>query len=392
MQFFHGRSFVCLFLLLILSFTCCKKNDVPEGKVITINDENYGEFSLEIKKVIPLETDSVSLLGSVITKVDYYNDQFYVHEFIDRNLMSFDKNGKFIFKLKKGKGPGEITYIQSFTHNKDTLVVNLYSSLSYYDLQGNYYYNKKLDEGLNFRELIYFDDYILTYGFNPSREVFQSFSGTKDGMNQKFIDFYKDNMIIYKKYDCSFDQEIATYFPARGDYDGTTLHPFSKYNDHLLLLEPPTNNIYYYDGENVKIAYTIDFGEHNLEEKDYQVGIRELHSKLIEDNKWGLIYSINETKDYISFGFGRIQDEYIYTECIFSKKSGKYFFLNDLFEDLSLDGIQIVGTNNNQFICMLRPYDISDDGRVYLTNEYSLSEPITENSNPVILFVTVKEK
>lgn len=383
---------VCSLVFLIFCFTSCKNNDIPEGEVIIINDNNYGEFSLELKKVIPLETDSICMLGNVITTVDYYNDQFYVHEFIDRDLLSFDKNGKFIFKLKKGKGPGEITYIESFAFNKDTLIVNTFFSLMYYDLKGKFYYDKQLPEGLNFRDFIYYKNSILTYGFMPSRDVFQSFSGIKDGDNKKFMDFYKENIIIYKKYDTSFDQEIETFLPAKGDYDGLSMHPICKYNDHLLLLEPPTNNIYYYDGEDAKIAYIIDFGEHNVEEKDYKVGIRELFSKPQESNKWGLIYSINETNDYISFGFGRRLDDYIYTECIYSKKSGKYFYLNDLFEELDLSGVHIIGTHNNKFICMVKPYDLSEEGRNYLTNEFSLSEPITENSNPVILFATVKEK
>jgi len=53
--------------------------------------------------------------------------------------------------------------------------------------------------------------------------------------------------------------------------------------------------------------------------------------------------------------------------------------------------IQIMGTYKNQFICLVKPYDLSEKGRNYLTKEYNLAEPITENSNPVILFVTVTE-
>lgn len=371
----------------------CSNDDKPIGEIISINEENLGEFSLKIDRVVPLETDSICVIGNFITDVAFHNDQFFLHNFMNpRNIYSFDKNGEFIFKLKKGKGPGEITYIESFTFNLDTLIVNTFTSLLYYDLQGKFYYKKQLPEGLNFRNFIYFKNNILTFGFMPSRKIFQSFRGIKDGTNKKFIDFYKENIILYKKYDTSFDQEIDTYIPAKGDYDGLSMNPISKYKDHLLLLEPPANYIYYYDGEQMVNAYTIDFGDKNFEEKEFKLGIEHNMSKIREGKKWGFITSINETRNYISFGFGRvIKDVWTRTECVYSKNTKKYFFLNDLLDELDLVGVQIMGTYKNQFICMVKPYDLSEKGWDYLTKEYALAEPITENSNPVILFVTVTE-
>jgi hypothetical protein len=103
-------------IVFLLAVSC----NNPSGQLDIIPLEPTQNEKLDLGKptqIIKLETTPESQLGYVNkTAFDTENNRIFVLS--DFAVFIFDNNGKFISKLKKGKGPGEISMIISFSLNK----------------------------------------------------------------------------------------------------------------------------------------------------------------------------------------------------------------------------------------------------------------------------------
>lgn len=370
-------------ILISIIFSNCNL-DQKKGETISIKKNNYRPFNIMIDSIIPLETNNRCILAD-IGHLEYHNNQFFFWDpIIAKNIYTFDRSGKFLYKLIKGKGPGEYANIKNFALTDSTLVVHNFSKLIYYNLDGNYLYDWIIPKELVFSRYIYFKESIITYGHSPTRNALQNFTGNN------FIGFVYDNMILYKVYDTDFEIEIDTFLPFRRDYYSlNTESPFCQYDDHVLLISPITNDIYTYDGKDFRIAYSIDFGKKNFKDKEINLGVKNYFDRIGKEEKWGDMDYINETEEFISFGFLRKVGQI--TFCVVSKSSKKYAFFDDLFEEKNLNDVLVLNTFGNQFMCVVYPEKLGAQRRDLLTKRYSSQNPLTENSNPVIIFVTVTE-
>jgi len=397
-------SFVGFLLIVILSLNGCKNveetksEDLTKNKetignnigvkkveIISINEENHGDFSLNIDRVIPLETNSNCLLGEFFRKVEFYNNQFFLHEELEsKNIFSFDQFGKFRFKFNKGKGPGEILSIHGFSFLNDTLVLVDGREHKYFDLDGNYIGEWSVPDDFYISNFIQFKSNLFVYGKFPAKTAFKSW----DRKNPE--EFYGNNITLYKVYDSNFKEELDYFVPISREYSPSSNYThFYKYEDHIIMLSPPSNNIYIYDGDEHYLAYTLDFGRKNFNNKEIDLGSNNYFKMIRKKERWGSLDNILETKDYISVGF--LKGIGIPSFCIFSKKTKKFAYFENIFEKEKLNDVLVLNANGDQFICLIKPFDLSDERRQLLTERFSLSEPITENSNPVIIFATVKE-
>jgi hypothetical protein len=112
LDFFRHITVVVIFMV-----ACASPSQIEALSSIVIPnriDSNVNLASLisSIEK-IQLETNENALLG-LIKDVILYNNKFYIND--GNQILVFDKNGNFLFKLgKKGDGPGEYKFINSMT-------------------------------------------------------------------------------------------------------------------------------------------------------------------------------------------------------------------------------------------------------------------------------------
>src|SRR5512133_1752017 len=103
------------FLLIIacLIFCACSNHEVV--KTIKIDIKNNKSLpDLVIKSIIPLETDSNCLIGS-ISSLSFYKDYIYVFDRrFAKSLFQFSLNGCFKNKTLIGKGPEELITPRDF--------------------------------------------------------------------------------------------------------------------------------------------------------------------------------------------------------------------------------------------------------------------------------------
>jgi hypothetical protein len=114
-----------LFIIILIICSCsCIKNVTGDVKKIDLFSKpesalvNLSDLALDIE-YIPLQTTKKSLI-KFIQKVVIREDRIYIQDNVIE-IMCFDKQGKFIYKLDKtGRGPGEYNYLVDFDISSDS--------------------------------------------------------------------------------------------------------------------------------------------------------------------------------------------------------------------------------------------------------------------------------
>ena len=138
----------CLFLLFVSLISC--QNHEPAGSIDLTADTPMSVFELFSEvKVVPLETNTESLITS-ISKVQYYQSQYYILDDRSQQIFCFNDEGDFVFKIAaQGKGPGEYNYITNFSidEKKNKLIVPdpVVQRVHFYDLQGKHLETRTID-------------------------------------------------------------------------------------------------------------------------------------------------------------------------------------------------------------------------------------------------------
>lgn len=133
-----------LLILLFFLLCACGRETVGDYSGSVIGIDLLSESKTTAKKLsdfvddieyIPLQTTKQSLIAEV-QKIVYVGNRYYIYNAIVSDILCFDINGKFLFKLNEvGRGPGENTGIMYFdvsSDNKYLTVLNLTFDLNVY--------------------------------------------------------------------------------------------------------------------------------------------------------------------------------------------------------------------------------------------------------------------
>lgn len=116
-----------LFLSLIALLLSCREARENAPDTISINYKATEHINLskyfELFRICPLETTSENLMG-YITKIEMYNQDFYILDFTNNRIFHHDSSGRFINQLNKiGRGPEEYIRIMDMQVNDDGVFV-----------------------------------------------------------------------------------------------------------------------------------------------------------------------------------------------------------------------------------------------------------------------------
>lgn len=137
--FFIMRINLLTFILIILC-SCTRKstneknNTNPVLEIDLLSEPGstvtkLSDFAANVE-YIPLQTSESSLMREFIPKIVNKNKRIYIQN--RDEILSFDMNGKFLFKLNKsGRGPEEYTNIEDFDVSSDNKILTILSSLNH---------------------------------------------------------------------------------------------------------------------------------------------------------------------------------------------------------------------------------------------------------------------
>ena len=136
-----------LIIVLITAFASCTHGN--KSKKINVIDiaSNVGKTEIvslseiaESVYIIPLETNSNSLLGSPYNYLSFENGVIFIKQNINE-LKKFDQNGNFLYTFNRhGRGPEEYEHLSSFKidSKSNNILVSTHSGLIEYDQNANF--------------------------------------------------------------------------------------------------------------------------------------------------------------------------------------------------------------------------------------------------------------
>ena len=159
-----------LFLILLFGMFSCKGPGVSTGDyaVIPVDLKDKGVMTDEPMfddfDYLMLETSDSSLLGEVAQTILSEDRIFIYTMFPTGSVKVFDKSGRYLYSLHRGRGHGELLYPNSIALDRNArqlLVLDKYDAVVRYDLDGNFidkqtyagmpnFYFERLGDGMLF--------------------------------------------------------------------------------------------------------------------------------------------------------------------------------------------------------------------------------------------------
>lgn len=363
---------------MFLIFLCsCNAKKVSEVKTIDLSPELVSPTNkIDIESIIKLETTEESLIGE-ITKIKYYNKKFYVFDQNEsQSLFVFNSDGKFINKINRGQGPGEIIEPWDFNINEDNGSILLWDQMTF-NLN-------KYDELLNYQETI-----------GAQGIAIRSFSELDDESHLLFSQFFPvDNgeiiqgpmfdYLIYNKDFTKVIKKLNKTDPRTATI--TSFNPICKFNSEHFLIVPMDNNIYTLSDNNQLIpAYRLNLGKFEVTSEDLDKGTKYYRSEMSKGNRICSLCNLFVNDSYITISYS-YKDETQY--CIYDRDGN--LKLNSVLNQnpKQLPHCQIKElTANDTFIGTVTPLDLIG---FYESNNIQTKEEIKPFDNQYLVLFKVK--
>lgn len=161
-----NNKFIHFILSIFILASCQDQNNLNSIDLSQNNEISVFDIFSEVI-AIQLETSPEALI-SMISKIEYFNNEYFILDETSQQIFCFDDVGKFKFKISaSGNGPGEYNYITDFSidmFNKQIAVLDpVYQRVLTFDLNGNYIstYSIMAEEIMGYNKVLSINDSIL---------------------------------------------------------------------------------------------------------------------------------------------------------------------------------------------------------------------------------------
>ncbi|MCQ2974263.1 MAG: 6-bladed beta-propeller [Bacteroidales bacterium] len=379
------------FLLFVALFCSCSR--LTNSNIVQVyEDENVinidlsSAFSqeefvvndiLEEIKIIKLENTDSSLIGK-INHVVFSDEYIYVHDnYQNGSVIIFTKEGKFVKRLTKGNGPGEINIVTDITFNKkaNQLVVNQTNFIKKYTPDGTFideYYIPFIIQNI----ISYNDDYLCSQLPSQNEEHKLSIICLDSLTNVKNTSFINKDLIDYLSYN-NF---------ALGS-DGS-----------INIIQPFNNMIFAYQDSSIVVKYKLNLGNNNFV-PDAIVDIKTFEENFKED-QYAFTGNYTETDNYQYYRVDK--GDMSFYNIYYNKTTKKYrsgLKINFTLPEVLLGCGDYAGSYNNYFVRVFHPEVIPsqrfqetfDNIGIVTKTDADFIKTITSNDNPVIVLYKLKD-
>ena len=376
LQPFNLMFFCCFFLC----FSCQNNREqevsYPLLKVST-KVTNTSFFDLfEKAELICLETTDSSLIKKV-TKIEYWDNSYYILDAELYSLFRFDETGKYWDRIAKvGNGPGEYLDICDFYLNKEKLRVDMLSPLS--ELYCYNLHTFSFEEKISFSKLLKSCWYLV--GWTNARYITWS------------LPLYPEecavNVIVPEK-----DSVVASYHSNQEWVLQTYCHPFYRDSkDNPYYFKPFENEVYGFSEEGMEVVYAWDFGKEGINLTDYKFPNSSDENKNKKD--FSDTFNAGEISE-APFCFTRNNqtDRYYFSRLRFAHKIRKNLFYDKTTKDYMLfekttEGISFsdpIYFTDEYMLFAVEPNNIEMLLPVLSDTEKQKADKIEESDNPILV-------
>lgn len=285
-----AKSWLLIFLVILnLSKVSGQIINYPHPIFVIDSFDEQNRFnwqsSIKIEKIIALETNSNSILGT-FTKGIVRENKILIYDSRNRFLKVFDENGKFLNQVgTKGNGPGEYTDMRDFMVEENNIWCLDNKKVNCFDLlTGKFKSSIKYEtKNLNPTSFIFFNpNNFYLWQSNP-------YSSSKDP--------------LYRLLEFKNGKQTSSYF--KWDYHSVDGVRFLEGLNKSYILIPVNGeyNIYKITKDSIFIAYEIDFKNKKIP-KDKLVkrpDYTNSNNEYLKSAYYKSIDNIFETEKYIYF-------------------------------------------------------------------------------------------
>lgn len=382
-----------VFLSATLFFSCNNNQPVSETynfpvDTVQVDIDTYASSekyiiktdSIDIIRLIPLETKDESLIGTV-SKLKVTNDRIFILDNdIAKALLAYDSAGKFLYRIgNKGNGPGEFFRgPHDFSINPEKKQIYVFEAESrkvvIFDWNGTFVIEKKFSKWPYGFALSAPDNYLFAYRTKSDQYEF-SITGKEENSLFQFCNL-------------------------RSDLNYTTPFPITINGDNMYFTPNLSTLLCKIGNDKITKGIYFDFGKYNLPQ-DLKTKMQKNYEPSLLNEKTYVsgIRNVLESDDllYFNYPYGRMQFAYI-----FDKTNQVYRTGASLFEGFIPSNIQEI--KKDTLLSTLTPhiyehYNQIKNGNDPETQKYlsripeafrQLLDTIPENANPTVCFFRIK--
>lgn len=380
-----------LILIFLLTVSCKAKNsfsgvDTSEMVTITVSKTNKISPTELIDKfeLVPLKTPDNIIVGEIYGLIVTEDRIIVYDERIADQALLFDRDGKYISYLgRKGRGPKEYIDLAYITLMPDGNTIALYdnygSKMLFFDIDGHFTESKPLP--FWFSSVEYLDNNNIVFATYGEGRRDPGLSSSK----------YADNLILFT--DKNFQIRGGTYKNRYNEkYYSKTPH-IKKFNDIVYMNPSYCDSIYEISPNGLKLKYHLNMdkigGKSNFSSAITSDDIKEMTGQyalfdgnFIEGDTF-LIWNVSSPPQ-------SVLEAYYY-----NKASEKTFLIQtDYIPERYFADVNLVICKNiykNQLISVVPAYEIIMLLPEDLRKNYPELKDLTEDSNPVLIFYSLKE-
>lgn len=350
-------------IILVICITACS---VQSTETIKVNpNKNYcNNTSVKIKKIIPLETTNISLIGE-INNLEFFENRIYIlDKRYSKSLHIFNIDGKFVKKTIIGKGPNEYLAPRGFTINKEKKEIVIWdmnqSKFIISDLELNPL--KKIFSDNLIRDFVYIgEDTILANSFEFSEKnvnhlsEYAIFCDSFQKRQNCFLHVDKElEKDWYNRLICKHKKE--TYFAGYWDY-----------------------NIYQIKNNNITPRFFIDFEQFTIKKNDISLPYSNKIRKVEKGEIVGSLRDLAMSNKYFSFTTTYKKRKKVY---FYNIMTHQLFDLDPYINKKELPRLSVAGAlDNNCFIGIVS----ASNFRKYSSSLYIKLTHNKTDQNPFII-------
>jgi hypothetical protein len=360
----------------------CSNSD---QKINKINIETKRIESIDSNKliseieVIPLETNDTSLISG-IRKMIYWNNELFIFDRNQKQIMLFDIKGNFIRKLQRvGRGPGEYLDISDFAINPFNNNIEFVDGYNLYVYNNEFVFIEKVQipkkdiRSINELEIINEEQILFMANGRPYIPVMYN---RQDKKIVKLPEIYPSWLIEKMPF--------------------STNDRFYRNGSILNYVEGFSNKVYLINRNGFQLKYEWDFGDFNFDFENSSL------SDLIKSSTIQDIMNNSElfrNKYAISFRQNLENDKFILTSFFFknqpasllyNKNNGKYIFFNGKLSFLLFTSL-VDFIEENKFIVIVDPEKLKNLPQEWFSAKSRKTiEAIDLSNNPVVLIFHLK--
>lgn len=353
--------------------------DLKEEVVYT---DYYLEDILDSIRLVPLETTSESFVANVY-KTILTGDRIIIRDDYQQcGVIIFDINGKFVKRLVRGNGPGEITRVNSIGYNNHTNEIVLLDGpfIQIFDTNGNH---------LLTQELYFPCDNIIAC--LPEGYIFSKVYGH---ISSSLPESEGYSLIVTDK-ELNVKQLLLPYSPSSKIV--TSPNMSFSYDDKVYITVPFSDSIYYYHNDSVYLSRTFDISNKKIDVSKIKSMEEHIEQVYINKSVSGFEFQGGYLETHTHNAFTFMENTHPSTYYM-NKKTGKVYggryCLWDNSKALPVT-TNPIGVYQNWFVNLMAP-DSEDRNKItsyrYISQEdVAKLNNMTDDSNPFIVFYKLKD-